>query len=425
MNMKSKLVAFIVFFLSMSSAAFAVEGHSPKFWKIPLAGNAYKMNSGLDNKNHPENGLSKDAISVYFSASQQQRVKLSLYNANEINLEKIQVKINGKKFDVLLRDTGYVSLGIVQLRSGYNVLEIIGFSARTNAYQSITELKVSSTGPLELNYVREGSNGRFYFGRRGPSVHLNYKMPEKKDIKWFYNEVTVPVGQDVQGSYFMANGFREGYFGMQVNSPTERRILFSVWSPFHTDNPKDIPADQRITLLKKGDNVQIGEFGNEGSGGQSFLRYYWSAGQTYKFLNSVEPDGRGNTVYTAYFFDPIDQKWLLVASFSRPQTNTWYTSAHSFLENFNPNGGYLSRRVLFGSQWVCDKEGQWYEITTARFTGDDIAGIRYRLDREGGLESNSFYLKNCGFFNSSVSLNSTFQRVPSAKKPIVEFDNLP
>lgn len=54
----------------------------------------------------------------------------------------------------------------------------------------------------------------------------------------------------------MANGFGEGYFGMQVNSETERRILFSVWSPFKTDNPKEIPDDHKITLNKVGQQVK-------------------------------------------------------------------------------------------------------------------------------------------------------------------------
>lgn len=106
------------------------------------------------------------------------------------------------------------------------------------------------------------------------------------------------------GTYFMANGFAEGYFGIQVNSEKERRILFSVWSPFHTDDPKSIPDDQKILLLKKGEGVYTGEFGNEGSGGQSFLRYNWQAETTYKFLLKGEPDGKGNTVYSAWFFAP-------------------------------------------------------------------------------------------------------------------------
>ena len=91
----------------------------------------------------------------------------------------------------------------------------------------------------------------------------------------------------------MANGFSEGYFGMQVNSSTERRILFSVWSPFNTDNPKDIPAEQRIRMLAKGPDVHVGEFGNEGSGGQSYLVYPWKAGTVCRFLTRVQPDKDG------------------------------------------------------------------------------------------------------------------------------------
>ena len=55
----------------------------------------------------------------------------------------------------------------------------------------------------------------------------------------------------------MANGFGEGYFGMQVNGPSERRVLFSIWSPFRTDNPREIPADQRIVALGKGNGVHL------------------------------------------------------------------------------------------------------------------------------------------------------------------------
>jgi len=106
-------------------------------------------------------------------------------------------------------------------------------------------------------------------------VHLSYDVPKDMAVEWFYNEVTVPVGEDLQGSYFMADGFGQGYFGMQVNSPTERHILFSVWSPFQTDDPKAIPDSLRIVLLAKGDGVHAGAFGNEGSGGQSYLNYIW------------------------------------------------------------------------------------------------------------------------------------------------------
>lgn len=130
---------------------------------------------------------------------------------------------------------------------------------------------------------------------------MKYELPKETDIEYFYNEVTVPEGNDVIGSYFMSNGFSGGYFGMQVNKETERRVLFSVWSPYETHNPKEIPEEYQIKTLARGEDVHIGEFGNEGSGGQSYLKYMWKAGVTYKFLTRIRPDGKGNTIFTSYF----------------------------------------------------------------------------------------------------------------------------
>jgi hypothetical protein len=236
--------------------------------------------------------------------------------------------------------------------------------------------------------------------------------------------MTIPEGEDPIGSYFMANGFGEGYFGIQVNSPTERRVLFSVWSPYATDNPNTIPEDQKIKLLKKGDEVYTGEFGNEGSGGQSFLRFPWKAGTTYRFLNSVEPDGNGNTIYTAYFFAPEVGDWMLIASFLRPKTDTWYRQPHSFLENFIPESGHKTRLVKYTNQWMADQDGNWFELSEAKFTGDDIARRGYRKDFDGGQESSGFYLKNGGFFNSSTALQSMHQRSTFGQKPVIDFEKL-
>jgi len=69
-----------------------------------------------------------------------------------------------------------------------------------------------------MNYVT--NNFSFYWGKRGPSDHMSFTLPSGKTSEWFYNELTVPVGFDPVGSYFMSNGFNNGYFGMQVNSLT-------------------------------------------------------------------------------------------------------------------------------------------------------------------------------------------------------------
>src|SRR5699024_1393181 len=206
---------------------------------------------------------------------------------------------------------------------------------------------------------------------------------------------------------------------------TERRVLFSVWSPYDTNNPKEVPKDQRIKLVKKGGGVHAGKFGNEGSGGQSYLQYHWEAGNTYKFLLHGKPNGDGSTTYTAYFYAPEKEKWKLIASFKRPQTNTWLTRFHSFLENFIPSQGNISRMVYFDNQWMRTQQGQWIELTRARFTADNTARKGYRMDYAGGVEEGHFYLKNCGFFSDYTSIDSWFNRPANGKKPDVNLTKLP
>ncbi|ASU35409.1 DUF3472 domain-containing protein [Mucilaginibacter xinganensis] len=310
--------------------------------------------------------------------------------------------------------------------TGYLVIEIKGISKTGKSFADVSSIKLSGAATKgKTAYVKNNEGNYFYWGRRGPSVHLNYTVPEKMNAEWFYNEVTVPVGNDVMGSYFMADGFGEGYFGMQVNSPAERHILFSVWSPFVTDNPKDIPDDKKIVMLKKGANVHTGEFGSEGSGGQSYLLYNWKAGNTYKFLVRVKPDGNNHTTYTTWFFAPELGKWQLIASFSRPQTNTYLKHLHSFLENFEPEQGTMTRKVLFSNQWVADESGKWMQLTKAKFTNDNTGAKGYRMDFAGGTEGDAFYLKNCGFFNNYTARNTLFERPANSKMPEVELDKLP
>jgi hypothetical protein len=266
----------------------------------------------------------------------------------------------------------------------------------------------------------------FYWGRRGPSVHLRYEVPKDQQCEYAYSEITVPKGYDPIGSYFMANGFSQGYFGIQVNSDTERRVLFSVWSPYQTDNPKDIPPDQKIIALDHGPEVQLGEFGNEGSGGQSFLRYPWKAGVRYRFLTEIKPDGKGNTIYSAWFSEADAKQWRLVAKFQRPKTDTYLSGFHSFLENFDPSHGHLERRGYYSNQWVRGVNGTWFECTASRFSVDPTGGNHHRLDFSGGSVDDYFYLRNGGFFNEPVEIGARFSRdTTSQRMPTFDIQLLP
>lgn len=391
---------------------------------VGLSGNGYvtRQHGGAQ---VTENGIAQwtdpeTVVSVYFYVHQPTTADLSLYAKGD---SEIKISYGKKSFNVRLQSDSYarVPVGSIDIRqAGYVRIDMQGVSKRGDDFGEIKDLVVDNvTG--KSNYVKDFSD---YWGRRGPSVHLAYKLPEG-DTEWFYNEVTVPEEGETMHSYYMATGFGEGYFGMQYNSPTERRILFSVWSPFDTQNPEDIPDDQKIKLLRRGKDVHIGEFGNEGSGGQSYLRYPWKAGQTYRFLMRVRPDGNGNTTYTAYFYATDDEEWRLIASFMRPQTDTWYKHAHSFLENFNPEQGYLSRKVCFGNQWARSTEGKWTRLTDVTFTHDATAKAQVRLDYQGGkTKDNRFYLKMGGFFNESVPMGTKFSCEPTGKEPEIDWEAL-
>jgi hypothetical protein len=310
--------------------------------------------------------------------------------------------------------------------AGYFSIAIQGISKTGASFGVLSNLVLSGAAiSPAMSFVQNNQDNYFYWGRRGPSVHLNYHTTGLNQIEWFYSEITVPSGNDVIGSYFMANGFGEGYFGFQVNSPSERRVLFSVWSPFETDDPSKIPADQRIALLKKGEGVNTGEFGNEGSGGQSYLKYNWKAGNTYKFLLQGKPIEQNSTVYTAYFFAPEENKWRLIASFKRPKTSTYLKHLYSFLENFIPETGNTPRMALYGNQWAVDAKGQWTELSKITFTGDQTARKNFRKDYAGGQMQGQFFLKNCGFFSDFVALDREFVRPGGGVKPLIDFGKLP
>ncbi|MUP37302.1 DUF3472 domain-containing protein [Labilibaculum euxinus] len=339
---------------------------------------------------------------------------------------KVKVTIGGESKEIAIhkQEMGVIPVGCFNVsQKGYVQIDIQGISKTDSHFGEVSQLLIGGEATSAGTYFVKDD---FYWGRRGPSVHLSYTVPEGVgNIRWFYNEVEVPQGNDVIGSYFMANGFGEGYFGMQVNSETERRILFSVWSSYVTDDPNNIPEDEKIKLLKKGAGVTIGEFGNEGSGGQSFRVYNWKAGNKYRFLLGAKPTNDNCTDYTAYFFAPEIGQWELIADFRRPKTSTYLTRPHSFLENFMTEMGQFSRKGTYLNQWVRNTEGKWFEIRKAKFTADATAHKDSRLDYAGGVDNGKFFLKNCGFFSDRVPFDTYFTRESEGAEPIIDFDSLP
>jgi hypothetical protein len=367
-------------------------------------------------------------VAMWFRTDSGGELKVSLRARSTSGESVMKIRCEGQEHQVTIPEgKAFTDLPVVTFRvkePGYQRLEMQGVTRVGAVFAEVAGMLIGGEAASgKVWYVRD----EFYWGQRGPSVHLSYTVPAKAgDVRWFYNEMTIPDGEDVVGSYFMANGFAEGYFGIQVNSATERRILFSVWSPYSTDDPREIPEEQRIKLLRKGEGVTTGEFGNEGSGGQSYLVYPWKAGITYGFLLEAIPEaGMGSTRYTAWFREKGSGSWRLIASFSRPQTTTWVARPHSFLENFIPEAGQYSRKGYYGNQWAVNREGKWFELTEARFTVDNTGRKEARMDFSGGVEEGRFFLKNCGFFNETTPAGSRFTRPATGEKPEIDFNLLP
>ncbi len=407
----------LLFALSGTAAAHAAT-------TVPLGGNAFITqpsssatelidDTGLHNWNS-----SQAVISVYFDVKQAGSLSLALAGSlNGASSSTVKVSVAGQSHLVNLSGTSAGPFGagtFTVAQSGYVKVDLQGVTTNGGYYGDISGLQIDGSATAAGTvFANDATN--FYWSRRGPSVHLGFQAPASTE--YFYSEINVPAGQDAIGSYFMANGFNVGYFGMQVNSATERRVLFSVWDP----------SSGSTTLVRAGTNVVTNGFGGEGTGGQSYLVYPWVAGHTYRVLTRAQPDGGGNTLYTSWFSDAATpDTWNLIATWKYPGTSAYLTGLYSFLECFDPDKGWIGRRATYGNEWAKPAGGAWTELTSAYYDVDPTGLNQQRLDFAGGLSgANAFYLRNDGFFSPSVASGQTFVRTANGTPPNIDLNALP
>jgi len=258
--------------------------------------------------------------------------------------------------------------------------------------------------------------------RNATSVHLTYPQPKDAKVAALYCEVTAI--EDPVATYYEACGWHRGYFGMQVNSPTERRIIFSVWdSGGEAVDRKKVGNENRTTLVAKGEGVSTGDFGNEGTGGHSHLVFRWKTGETQRFLVTAQPTNGAVTIYSGYWFRPDTHKWMLISSWRAPKDGSWLRGLYLFSENFNGNNGHLRRKALFGNQWIRTDAGQWQEVTTASFSHDGT-GKTDRLDRFMGVENGQFFLSQGGFVPGFTKYGEKFSRPARSTPPVIQLPPL-
>jgi len=239
------------------------------------------------------------------------------------------------------------------------------------------------------------------------SVHLQY--PAQEGVA-FYNEVT--IDRSSEGTYFCACGFNQGYFGLQELRDGKKVVIFSVWEPGRQDDPNSVAEDRRVKLVARDEQVRIGRFGNEGTGGQSFLDYEWKPGVAYRFLVTANVEG-DRTAFAAYFLPPEAEAgaWRHLVTFSTIAGGKQLGGYYSFIEDFRRNrvSATRERRASFGNGWVRGTDGRWVALTRARFTADSNPA----LNIDAGLDGDHFFLMTGGgTTNAHVTLGQTIDRPP-------------
>jgi len=294
------------------------------------------------------------------------------------------------------------NLGMFPIKqAGYQRFTLESLNASGNASGDIDALILDGPAIKDAHFnLKERRNAA--------SVHLNYSLPEQRNVAALYCEVTAV--EDPLWSYYMACGWHRGYFGMQVNSASERRIIFSVWDSGNEPQSRSKVANEnRVKLVGKGDGVFTGDFGNEGTGGHSHLKFNWRTGEKQRFIVTAKPVDESHTIYSGYYFRPDKNEWMLISSWNAPKNGSWLRQLHSFSENFGGANGHLQRKALFGNQWVKTDKGQWFEITSASFSHDQT-GRADRLDRFMGVENGQFFLAHGGFVPGYTKYGEKFAR---------------
>jgi len=343
-------------------------------------------------------------------------ISLSLKNSTPGN--QLEATIAGKAFKVRVpasRLFMLVKLGTLMISdTGFYSLTLSPIGVKSKTIAEIRSLQLSGPAATGVHFNPDER-------RNAASVHLFYPLDDTVKTVSFYNEITVPANADPLHSYYMACGFARGYFGIQVNSPAERRVIFSVWDAGNeaVDRSK-VPEENRVKLMAKGEEVVADDFGNEGTGGHSHWIYPWKTGVTYRFLVTAAADSaKATTSYAGYFFTPELQQWKLIACFKAPKDGKPLRRLYSFVENFEGSNGQLYRKSYFNSPWIRTDKGEWRSVGKASFSYDATGKAGHRIDYGGGVENNLFYLWNGGFRQNHAQYGQGFTRLADTAKPRV------
>lgn len=121
--------------------------------------------------------------------------------------------------------TQYIQIGPVPASTDICEVAIGKFSLENDTYIKVFVQIFPATAGDKLNgvvqsLIFEGSMtntvyipagvANFYAGRKSPGANLWLSIPTYEEITHFYSEITMPVGFDTDGAYFLTHGWSSG-----------------------------------------------------------------------------------------------------------------------------------------------------------------------------------------------------------------------
>jgi len=185
------------------------------------------------------------------------------------------------------------------------------------------------------------------FSATAQAQHLWWDLEGQQDATCVYGEITVLA--TAPHIYFCGANWHPGepaggYCGIQHNSETERRTIFSIWDTTDQLHPL-VTAFDPLTLRNR--------FGGEGTGAHTHMLWNWQLDEPFQFFVEKVAGKMPDTTDTRYFiYDRTNEKWLHSATITnpsggKPSVATIGGGLNSFLENFSGQKRELPKLALY------------------------------------------------------------------------------
>ena len=233
--------------------------------------------------------------------------------------------------------------------------------------------------------------------------HLWWDTEKQVGATCLYGEVTVLATHHAIyycGANWHPGEAAGGYCGIQHNSPTERRTIFSIWDTSPQLHPRVTGSDPQ-TIFNR--------FGGEGEGAHTHMRWDWQVGDTFQFHVRKQPGHlAGMTDARYYVFDRESKKWRHSATITCPNGDQKSAASvatigggglASFLENFAGKDREVAKLALY-RLWLGNNvdamkclnraqgDGIWGQLHDAYFLAEggsgELAALYARLKVEHG-----------------------------------------